>query len=316
MRDLSIIVISFNTVDVLQACLRSIYDRREGIDAEVFVVDNASSDGSPAMVAREFPEVKLILNKDNRGFAAANNQAMALSAGRHVLLLNSDTVVLGEVLRESVAYLDRNPDVAVMGCRVLNPDHSLQFSCTLAPSIVNICLLTSGLSRFSRPRWFGRYQMKHWDHGGERDVPVISGCYLMARREAIDRVGLLDDDFFFFGEETDWCARFRSAKWRVVYAPVGEIIHYGSVSAVRLGHKRDMLLTSGLVRYHRKHGTVVSAVLVWLILLAFNLSRCVYWAVACLVGPTEARLERRNHFLGVVFNYGKTWPSTFRRGRA
>lgn len=310
MNDLSIVVISFNTVSVLRNCLNSVFGHCKRLNIEVFVVDNASIDGSPTMVEQEFPEVRLVRNEHNRGFAAANNQAMEESTGRHVLLLNSDTVVLGDVLRDSVAYLDEHPDVAAMGCRVLNSDYSLQLSCTQVPGLLNLFLLTSGLSRLPWPRWLGRYQMRHWDHEGERDVSVISGCYLMARREAINSVGLLDDDFFFFGEETDWCTRFRKAGWRVVYAPVGEIIHYGSASAVSLGHRRDMLLTSGLVRYHKKHSGAFVASLVWLMLLLFNVSRLALWSFAVVLLRDDHATQRYRHFLGVVRNYRTTWPTS------
>ena len=312
MKDLSIIVVSYNTQKLLRDCLESVLANSGEFSSELIVIDNSSHDGSPEMVQREFPNVHLISNERNLGFAAANNQAIEKSEGRYILLLNSDTVVFECVLKSCVDFLDKNRDVGVLGCRVLNPDRSLQYSCTLTPSLLNMFLLTSGLSRLNTPQFFGRYQMRHWDHTSVRDVPVISGCYLMARTTAIKQVGVLDDAFFFFGEETDWCTRFLRAGWRVVYAPVGEIIHYGSVSAVSLGHKRDLLLTSGLVRYHRKHGGILPALVLWIMLFGFNLSRCILWTVICVFASSTERIERRNHFFEVVKYYMSTWPTSKR----
>ncbi|MFA9478201.1 glycosyltransferase family 2 protein [Phycisphaerales bacterium AB-hyl4] len=307
-RDLSIIIISYNTRELLDACLASVYDRLGGLDAEVIVVDNASADGSADMVRERYPQARLIENQANTGFAAANNQAIEIAVGRHVLLLNSDTYVLGDVLAASVRYMDEHEQVGAMGCRVLNTDRTLQLTCSQTPGLVNLVLLTSGLWRLNRPRWLGRYQMKHWDRTDERDVDVISGCYLMVRRTVIEQVGPLDDAFFFFGEETDWCTRIRQAGWALRFAPVGEIVHYGSASAASLGHERDLLLTNGLVRYHVKHSGYVMAFAVWGLLLGFNLSRCMYWTLRSLVQRGGAARDRRDHFRGVVREYAKAWP--------
>ncbi len=310
MKALSIVIVSYNTVHLLEECLHSVYSNCERDNVEVFVVDNASSDGSQAMVRQEFPEARLISNDNNLGFASANNQAIALAVGRHILLLNSDTIILGDVLSRSVDYMDANPRVAVFGCRVLNPDRSLQLTCSRVPSILNLFLQLSGLCKLKWPKWFGRFQMTSWDRSSEKDVDVVSGCYMMVRHAAIDNVGLLDEAFFFFAEETDWCRRFKESKWRVVFAPVGEIVHYGSASAMSLGHERDLLLTNGLIRYHRKHSGLVSAMVVWVMLLAFAASRFLFWAIANILTRTKSSESRRRHFLRIILDYSKAWPST------
>ena len=296
--DLSIVIIEWNTVDMLRDCLAAIYENTGGLALQVIVVDNASEDGSPEMVEREFPQVEQIRNTDNRGFAAANNQGFEIARGRHVLLLNSDTYVLGDVLAASVRYLDAHPRVGAMGCRVLNPDRTMQATCSMWPRNLDLLFMASGLWKLRRPRYFGRYLMTDWQRDDERAVEVISGCYLMLRREVLEQVGPLDEDFFFFGEETDWCRRIRNAGWRLMFAPVGEIVHYGSASARKLNHRRDLMLTDATVRLQRKHGGRRAALIAWSILFGFNLSRAGIWSLSARGNPH--RSARGRHFRNVV----------------
>ncbi len=302
--DLSIVIVEWNTIDLLRDCLRSVYDNAAGLDLEVIVVDNASTDGSPAMVESEFPQVIQLKNTDNRGFAAANNQGFEHCSGRHVLLLNSDTYVLSDVLLQSVQYLDTHPKVGAMGCRVLNPDKTMQCTCSMWPRLLDLVFMSSGLWKLKKPQLFGRYQMTDWQRDTERDVEVISGCYLMVRREVLQSVGPLDEDFFFFGEETDWCRRMRDAGWQLKFAPTGEIVHYGSASARKLNHRRDLMLTDATIRLHRKHGGAGSAAAAWAILFGFNLSRAAFWSLRSALHAQGAS-DRARHFRNVVFGMVK-----------
>lgn len=312
--DVSIVIVNWNTREALRDCLASVFVNLKGLETEVFVVDNNSSDGSCEMVAEFFPQVSLIRNQQNRGFAAANNQAIRLAKGRNVLLLNSDTIVKGDVIPRSSDYLDHHPDVGVMGCRVLNRDGSVQLTCSRFPTIVNLVLLASGLFRRTWPRVLGRYQIREWGRDSERDVDTVTGCYMFVRKSAIEQVGLLDEAFFFYGEETDWCKRFWQSGWRLRFAPVGEIIHFGSLSSRKCNHKRDLMLTSGLIRFHRKHGGILAAFVAWAILAVFAVSRAAYWSLYALgSGRPEAR-QRRDHFLQVLLHYPSTWPHAHQQG--
>ena len=217
--DLSIVIVSWNTCEILRDCLKTVRDGLGGLAAEVFIVDNASKDDSAAMVEREFPEFHLLRMERNLGFAGGNNVALREARGRHVLLLNSDTLVLGDVLSCCMAWLDAHPRVAVMGCRVVNADRTTQSTCFQDPSLVNLLLDALFLSSLRWPRFFGRYQMRHWGRDDEREVDVVTGCFMLVRRLAMDAVGLLDDTFFFCAEEADWCLRFRRAGWGVMFAP-------------------------------------------------------------------------------------------------
>ena len=313
--DLSIVIINWNTREMTRECLASTYEglaRAPELTAEVILVDNASEDGSADMVAADFPQAILIRNADNRGFAAANNQGFEIAKGRQILLLNSDTLVIGDVLARSVAYLDEAPatgagKVGAMGCRILNADGTMQPSCHMYPSLLNQLLMASGLWKLKRPAFFGRMHMTDWLRDSEREVEVISGCYLLLRREVLEEVGPLDDDFFFFGEETDWCKRMRDAGWRLMFSPVGEITHYGGGSVKKLNHKRDVMLTGAKVKLHRKHGGWAAAAIVWLIALWFNGSRAAFWSLRRLAGGGERVAERATHFRRVTAEMGRAW---------
>jgi hypothetical protein len=154
--------------------------------------------------------------------------------------------------------------------------------------------------------WAQRYRMDDWQRDDERDVEVVSGCYLLARREATQAVGLLDENFFFFGEETDWCRRFLAHGYRVRFAPVGTITHFGGGSSKSLNAKRDLMLSEATVRLHRKHGGVAAAAAAWAILLAFNVSRYAYYSIKGLA--RRGGLDRTDHFRGVVASFHTTWP--------
>jgi GT2 family glycosyltransferase len=302
--DLSIVIVNWNTRDLLADCLDSVMAGLVGIRAEVFVVDNASTDGSPEMVARDFPRVRLIRNAENLGFAAANNVALRLVRGRHVMLLNSDTIGHGHVLSAAVAWMDTRPSVGVMGPRILNGDGSAQVSATAFPSLGKLALQTLGVTRIPL---LDSYRLTSWDRRETRPVEVISGCAMVVRRSAMTDVGLLDESFFFFGEETDWCRRFAAAGWAVVFAPVGEITHFGGGSVRRLNHRRDVMLTEGTVRLHRKHGGLAGAMASYGLLAVFNASRAGFWALAA-VARRPGAADRARHFGAVLGDFGKAWP--------
>ena len=298
--DLSIVIVNWNTREMLREVLASTFAGQGDLALQVIVIDNASTDGSAEMVAAEFPQAALIRNTENRGFAAANNQGFERATGRHILLLNSDTIVLGDVLPASVRYLDEHPRVGAMGCRVLNTDGTMQRTCSMFPGFLNLALLTSGLWKLRWPRFLGRYHMTDWARDSERQVEVISGCYLMLRREVLEQVGPLDEAFFFFGEETDWCRRMRAAGWELRFAPVGEIVHHGGGSVRKLNHKRDVMLTDAMVRLNRKHSGPVAGTAVWALLFGFNLSRAAFWGLRSLIQRRPAHRDRAQHFCRVV----------------
>jgi GT2 family glycosyltransferase len=303
--DLSIVIVNWNTCSLLRDCLKTVYQGLGGLEAEVFVVDNASDDLSVQMVCDEFPHATLIENEENLGFAAGNNVALHRASGRYVLLLNTDTLVHQAVLPEAVAWLDAHPAVGVMGPRVLNADGSVQPSCSSFPTLGFLAMQTMGVTRV--PRW-DKYRMTGWDRSTERRVDTISGAAMFVRQSAMEEVGYLDEAFFFYGEETDWCRRFADVGWELVFAPIPEITHFGGGAVSKLNHLRDVMMTKGTTRLHRKHGGFGAAVVCFVILSAHNVSRAVFWSAFTLLRRPGAR-ERAGHFWRVVGNLPEAWPA-------
>jgi GT2 family glycosyltransferase len=212
-------------------------------------------------------------------------------------------------LSASVAFLDENPSVGVMGCRVLNTDGTVQTTGSRFPSLLNLTLQAIGANRLPGA-FFDRYQLARWDRRDTRPLDVISGCYMMVRRTAMEQVGLLDEAFFFYGEETDWCHRYAKVGWTLMFAPVGEITHFGGGSVKLLNHRRDVMLSEGTVRLHRKHFGWVGGAACWALLLAFNGSRAVVWSLISATG--ERARTRAQHFRAVTLSFGAVWPKGVR----
>jgi hypothetical protein len=232
----------------------SVAEQTRTVTYEIIVVDNASSDGTFEMLEREFPQVQLVKNPENLGFARANNIGIQQSCGRHVCLMNSDVIVLDGCLDRLVAYLDTRPKVGMCGPRVLNRDRTLQVSCRHFPTLWNNLCQTVGLNyALPRAKWCSESFMKYWDHDSEREVDALSGCFWMVRREALDQVGLLDEAFFFYGEDIDWCKRFHKAGWGVMFYPGAEAIHLGGASSRRMPIRFYLELQKADLRYWRKH---------------------------------------------------------------
>lgn len=261
--DVSIIIVNWNGKDLLRRCLTAVEQTLGDIDAEIFVVDNASTDGSQAMVRGAFPRVRLIENSENLGFAGANNQAMRLSRGRYVLLLNSDAFVREGTIPEMVAFMDRTPDAGVASCKLLYEDGSLQRSCYAFPTLWTEFCIAVGLDKlFPRSRWFGQFLMTYWDYDDVRPVDGVMGAFMLVRAAALSEVGLMDEQYFMYSEEVDWCYRFRQKGWKTYFYPYVDAVHLwgGSTRQVRV----EMLvqLYRSRTRFFRKfHGHAAAALL-------------------------------------------------------
>ncbi len=233
--DLSVIIVNYNVRDFLENALTSVRQAVKGIEAEVIVVDNASDDGSVEMVGKKFPEVRTIANDTNLGFAAANNIALRVSSGRYILLLNPDTVVQEDTFQTIVGFMDAHPDAGMAGCRILNPDGSLQPACRRSfPTPWVAFTKISGLSAlYPESRIFGRYNLGYLDPDVSCEVDAISGSFMTIRRETYEQVGGLDEEYFMYGEDLDWCYRVKQAGWKVYYVSGTRIIHYKGESVRR-----------------------------------------------------------------------------------
>jgi len=253
MKDLSIIIVNWNTEDLLKQCLASL---RENLAAshEIFVVDNGSTDGSTTMVASEFPHVSLIRNKRNLGFARANNLAMRAASGRFFLLLNSDTVIKKGAIEGLLATMQQDPHIGIAGLQLLNGDGSLQNSICSFPSLLTE-LTNKSLLRLLFP---SKYPGKEHRIANAIQVDAVIGSCMLVRREAVDIVGFLDEDYFFFFEETDWCMRMQRAGWKVVFDPQHSIFHLQGKSAAAVNVRARIEYWRSRYTYFRKHFGLVS----------------------------------------------------------
>lgn len=254
--DLSICIVNYNAKKLLDECLESIYCNTKRISFEIFVVDNGSVDGSTSMVKEKYPEVKLIENDCNVGFAKANNQALRESQGRYVLLLNNDTVVLPNALDKLVEFMDSHPEAGACGARLLNPDGTLQPQCRrgFQTPIAAVSHLLYLDRLFPKSRIFGKYFLTYLDSDKTHEVDTVSGACELVRREAMDKVGMLDEQFFIYSEDIDWCLRIKKAGWKVYYVYEAEIIHYGGQGGTK--HRSYNMIIQFHKSYHlfyRKH---------------------------------------------------------------
>lgn len=297
MTDLSIVIVNWNTREHLARCLERIYETVAAVAFEVIVVDNASRDGSPEMVKERFPQVELLANGENAGFARANNQAIRQSGGRYVLLLNPDAFVMEGTIDRMVEFLDAHPTVGMAGCQLLGEDGTVQPSCTGFPTLATEFFLFTYLDRLlKRSPIFARYRMTYWDFDDVRPVDVIQGAFMLVRREAMEEVGLLDEGFFMYSEEMDWCYRFKQRGWPVYYVPYARAVHVGGQSTQQVRADMILELYRSRVIFFRKHYGRVRTSLLKLLLAAASAGRVVFFSTASLVKPEARPAVREQRF--------------------
>lgn len=251
MPDLSIIIVNWNTHQLLADCLNAVRATAQDLSYEVIVVDNGSTDGSQAMLQQQFPEVHLIQNVENVGFAKANNQAIRASHGRYALLLNSDALLLPHSLKAMLDLAEQEPRAGIIGARLLNADGTFQASHTPFPNLWQEFMILSGLGRMLYGRWYP-------SHGSEEDqgpqmVDYVEGACLLVRRQAFEDAGGLDEGYFMYAEEVDWCYTMQKKGWQVWYQPTAQVIHLGGGSSQGRQTQREGDLYRSRVRFFRKH---------------------------------------------------------------
>jgi GT2 family glycosyltransferase len=261
---ISIVIVSFNTRDLLRECLDTARRECEGIPSEIFVVDNISRDGSADMVEQEFPDVRLIRSSVNLGFAGANNQALPLATGKYIILLNSDAFPHEGAFRRAIAHMEEDPAVGLGGARLVGRDGSWQPSARMFPSALNDFLILSGLAaKFPQSRFFGRADRTWADQSVAADADWVPGAFSIIQREALDRVGYFDESFFLYYEEVDLCRRIKNAGYRIRYWPDITIIHLGgesskTVKTLKLSSAGSQLtlwrMRSAFLYYRKHHG--------------------------------------------------------------
>lgn len=281
MHECSIIIVNWNTKDHLKKCLDSIYKETKDLSFEIIVIDNGSKDKSSEMVKKDFPEVKLVENKKNMGFARANNQGIKIAQGDFILLLNPDTIILDNAIKKTVDFLKKKPvisqknhelaefrnikdwSIGICGCRILNPDFSLQPSCRKFPNLlVEIIILLKLHHLLIRTKPIREYFMLDFKYDQIKIVDQVMGAFFMVKKRVFEKIGLLDEKYFIWYEEVDFCKRAKKAGFLTCFFPNAEIIHQkGAAFTQVLGLKNQIRHNKSLLRYFRKHKSIFSFVL-------------------------------------------------------
>jgi len=260
--DLSIIIVNFETYDLTKQTIESVINHDQPFEYDIYLVDNASKDGSIERLQEDFYKesqdglIKFILNNENMGFAFANNIALKKTNSKYVLLLNSDTLILDNCLEESMSYMEAFEDIGALGCKVVLPDNSLDKACRRSFPDFNVSFYRmTGLSHlFPKSKRFGRYNLTYLNENGTYEVDCIVGAFMLVRSKTIREVGLLDETFFMYGEDIDWCYRINAAKWKIIYFGNEKIIHYKGAS---YNKKQKIKLTYEFYRamyiFYNKH---------------------------------------------------------------
>lgn len=267
--DLSIVIVNYNSVSYLRACLHSIFAAHTRHSFEVLVVDNASRENLGPVVDEFGSRVRFLFNSTNIGFGRAVNQAIRASSSRFVLVLNPDTELQVDTIERSIDSAETHPEVGALGCRIVNPDGTLQLACRRAiPAPRDAFFRFVGLSRlFPSSRRLARYNLTYLDDQAACEVEAISGSFMLLRRAALDQSGLFDESFFLFGEDLDLCLRIRRAGWKVFYDPSISILHHKGGSSSTRTFRTTVDFYHAMWIFYRKHharqNSVVTNALVW-----------------------------------------------------
>lgn len=302
--DLSILIVNWNVKELLRDCLASIDRGRGDLHLEVIVVDSASADGSQAMVEAEFPWVTLLACDENVGFARGNNLAIAKANGRYILLLNPDTVVLQDALTTMVAYLEAQPQVGVVGAQLLNGDGTIQSSRRRFPTLATAFFESTWLESLAPARLLDRYYVADVPPEQIAEVDWLVGACLMTRRAVVEQVGGLDEAYFMYSEELDWCRRVKDAGWRVVYLPTAQIIHYVGKSSEQAVVARHINFQRAKLRYFRKYHDRFPAALLRLFLWLTYLWQLIIEGLKGLLGHKRPLRQQRVRAYWAVLRSG------------
>jgi GT2 family glycosyltransferase len=286
----SIIIVSWNAQDYLRQCLESLFAEECRYPMEVIVVDNASSDGSAESVARDYPQVRLIRNVTNLGFARANNIGISAATGKYLCLINSDVKMLPDCINRLVEYQEEHPDVGMVGPRVIGGDGKLQRSCRGFPTVWNMFCRALALDTiFPGTRAFTGYSLRYWPQDTCRAVDILSGCFWLVRCQALGEVGLLDESFFMYGEDIDWCKRFWKRGWKLAFVPSAEAIHYGGASSANSPVRFYIERHRADLQYWQKHHSGPGIWTYFLLTCLHLFLRLAGYFMAFLLRPSERK---------------------------
>lgn len=266
--DVSVVVVTWNAREFTLQCLESLETATADLSTEVIVVDNASSDGTPEMIHDRFPYVRLIQNSINQGFAKANNAGLRISRGRYIVLMNSDVIVPSGCIASIYAFMEQDASIGLLGPRMLGPDGTVCRSCMRFPTLWRCFCRALALDKSAGGSAFAGFSMKKFAPVEATDVDVLNGWFWVVRRVALEQVGLLDERYFMYGEDLDWCRRFHSRHWRVVFYPHAKAVHYGGGSSRRTPIRFYIEMRKADTQYWQKHhgrfAALVHSATLWL----------------------------------------------------
>jgi len=293
MVDISVIIVNWNTKTLLLNCVESIYRTTQEASIEIIVIDNASTDGSIDALQDKLSCVRTIVNSENLGFAKANNIGIEKAQGRYVCLVNSDVKALDGVLDKMLAYMDSHSEIGALAPKTFGGDMQMQKNCREFPTLRNIFCQEFFLDvLFPTVFAFRGREMLHFDHEAEMEIEVLSGCFLMVRREVIAQVGPLDEQFFFYSEDVDWCKRIHDAGWKLVHYPCAETIHFGNGSSSSAPIKFRVEMLKANWQYWRKHKSMTECALFWCIKCVGTLGRSAAWFAVSLVASDRRSMAK------------------------
>ena len=288
--DMSIVLVCWNNKAYLDPCLKSLYEGGLKSTFDVIVVDNGSTDGSQQMLAEKYPDVKLIQNAGNVGLGKASNQGIEATNGRHVLLLNNDTLVNGPALDVLVEYLDAHPEAGATAGKLLNPDGSFQSGFAPFSTLLEEFLIVTHIGELL---WTG--YPSHGDSNQIKSTGWMSSACLLVRRAALDRIGLLDESYFIYGDEADLQYRLNKAGWKVIFLPNSSIVHFGGRSMDRW--KRRKMVYRGKMMFYKKNYGFISTFLLRLLFFVMSLLKLLVWCIGFFVPSRndQAKKELRSN---------------------
>lgn len=292
MLDLSIVIVSWNVREILRDCLNSIQNTVHNLTYEVIVVDSASSDQSVEMIQASFPRVKVMAQTENVGFTRGNNIGLATATGRHLFLLNPDTIVLDDAIEQMVAYLDQNPSVGIIGSHTLNADRTHQSTRRRFPTFTTALFESTWLQPYAPQAILNHFYARDIPDDAIAPVDWVQGSALMAKRQVYEQIGGLDTNFVMFSEEIDWCKRAKDAGWEVIYHGGAKIIHLGGQSTAQIAAQKHIYFQESKLRYFRKHHGMFQAQLLRGFLLFNYLWEIFLHGIKALVGhKRDLRLQ-------------------------
>ena len=297
--DLSVVIVAWNAKKYLEPCLDSIYSAPPRMSMEVLVVDNASEDGTSEMVESRYPQVKLIKSSVNLGFSKGNNVAIREAQGRYIALVNPDVIVFPGCFDALAEFLDKHPKVGNVGPRILNPDRSLQSSCRRFPTLWNNFCSAFGLAtKFKDSKFFAGEHMFYFAHDRVLPVDVIVGCFSFIRREAMEQVGMLDEDLWMYGDDVDWCRRARNKGWQVMFYPGTESIHDKGKTTAPYPVRFAVAQQRSILHYWKKHHSIFGVLGIRTIMLVHHLLRYIFAMVSGTLRRKSAEGDVRKQVSG------------------